>query len=132
MPQKEWTTEADFLTWTETDANAGRIDATGFITIEDGYDEAVFRSPVYESASWVRNQHVEMDVNIPVGANVLLRFRSDDEVFLYDAVTPDWSDYYDGQAVDGTVQFNLDAYYRNNPLASVGAFVQYEVTLTRG
>jgi len=128
MAQKQWTSQADWQTWT-ADASIDLTTAPGSVLLDAGQPSGTLTSPAYQAAGWVTWSHLEFDLSLPTGANVYARVKvASTEGGLVGAA---WSSYMDGQAMNGTVQFNLGVEYLNSPPGDPGDWIQIELTLVR-
>lgn len=124
MPAKTWTTQADFQSWTLIDLVAT---AEGTLALAEGVAMGTGRSPAYEATGWNRWGRLRFEVEQPVGTSVYVRWRSGATESA--CLAADWSPWDDVTNDDGVINLDLGLYYRNNPEASVGAWVQIEVDL---
>lgn len=124
MPIKLWTTEADF---NDFDLTTCEADPAGKVIVSAGETEGVAISPVYEALNWQGWNRVRATFEQPDGTGALIQFRSG--ATAEDCAGADWSEYFDAADDNGVVMLAVGAYYENNPLADVGAFIQFRVTL---
>lgn len=124
MPAKTWSTQADFEGWTLVDLVAT---PEGTLALAEGVSEGTGRSPAYEAQDWQRWGRLRLEIEQPTGTNVYVRWRSG--ATESECLSASWSPWDDVADDDGVINLNLRVWYRNNPEASVGAWVQLEVIL---
>lgn len=124
MPAKTWDTQADFQGGTFSNCEAS---ADGKIVLSSGQSSGVWTSPVYEAVDWQHWSQLGILGVRPTGTNVYYRFRS--AATAEACVAAPWSPYTDDMDADGRIDRSLRIYYLNNPTASVGAYMQVEITL---
>jgi hypothetical protein len=126
MPEKAWTSEADFEAWVWTDADTDTTPGSVLIAVGEAMAEGL--SPVYECASYRNHARCLLAGNAPTGTNILVRYRiGATELACTEA---DWSPWYNGLSGESTASVDLLVDLLNRAVDATGlAFVQYQVRL---
>jgi hypothetical protein len=127
MAAKEWTSQADWETWSWT--NGDTTTTPGSVTIAAGNTQAVGVSPVYEAANWAAGywRALVLAGTQPEATSYYLRFRVGATAVACAAAT--YSEYINGIDSAGGINFNLRQWILNNPAWDVGPYIQIELTL---
>lgn len=127
MAYTEWQTQADWETWTWT--NADLTSTPGAVKIAAGQESAVGVSRAHQATNWVAWRPITVTGVRPPGCSYYLRFRvAISEGGLSSA---SWSAYINGVDINGNIVFDRAVWCLNSSAWNVGPWEQIELTIVR-
>lgn len=124
MPNKDWDIQSELNEGSFVDCHST---ADGKVAIDDGKSVGVWTSPVYDAVNWQWWCQMFLLGTRGRASNIYYRFRSG--TTSQACAEAPWTPYMDDMDQDGRIDHSIRIYYRNNPTASVGRYIQIEVTL---
>ena len=138
MPQKLWTSQADWQLWTPTVVGSNdTVTVAGQLRVAAGHQETVCQSPVYQAPAWLDWAVFGLTGARGEGCSIRVRFRVGNS--NANCLAAAWSPYYDDmdEATETQLLKDMGGLIDNLIAAPFiigwtnGAWAQFELTLQK-